>query len=236
MSIKFMSKIGSYDYPDTQIGTLLKALEILVSTFGGEAKEETNFASAIGHKNTKSGGYLQKIADLRRYGFMEKGRFVATSLGKRIIKPLTPSEKQNSLNESIISINLWRDLKQRFNGNVPSSEEFRIHLAEVTGDRDKSIQEADTIRNIYIDAMKYYTEDPKNSFKSNGNSVDDIKDEKLQNPPKRENKENLISASIGEVFIEMPRDKRYIKIAQDLLQNLNSQIVLEEELKKEQKI
>jgi len=67
-----MSKIGSYDYPDTQIGTLLKALEILVKTMNGEAKEEKNFANAIGHKNIRSGGYLQKVADLRRYGFIER--------------------------------------------------------------------------------------------------------------------------------------------------------------------
>src|SRR5688572_24081083 len=73
-----MGKIGSYDYPDTQVATLLKAVETLVLTFKGEATDEKNFASVIGHKNTKSGGYLQKVADLRKYGWIEKKGLIAT--------------------------------------------------------------------------------------------------------------------------------------------------------------
>ena len=122
---------------------------------GGEAKDEKNFASAIGHKNVKSGGYLQKIADLRRYGFMEKGRFIATSNSKKIIQPLTNEEKQEALNECIMSVNLWRDLYDRLGDEIPSPEDFKIHLAEI-GDRDRAYKEGDTIRNLYIDAMKHY--------------------------------------------------------------------------------
>src|SRR3989338_7603073 len=143
-----MSKIGSFDYPDTQIGTLLKALDILVTTFHGEAKEETNFASAIGHTNTKSGGYIQKIADLRRYGFIEKGRFVATTNGKKIIHPLSPQEKNSNLDECIMSIALWKALHGRFGSSTPSAEDFKIHLTEVTSDRDQAVKTGDKIRNL----------------------------------------------------------------------------------------
>lgn len=167
-----MSKINSYDYPDTQIGTLLKALDILVNKFHGEAKDELNFASAIGHKNTKSGGYIQKIADLRRYGFIEKGRFVVTSNGKKIINPLSSQEKSSTLNECILSISLWNELYKRFGISTPELEDFKIQLSEISGDRDQAVKNGDKIRNLYIDAMKYYTDGTKSIVKGSSIKMD----------------------------------------------------------------
>jgi hypothetical protein len=167
-----MSKIGSYDYPDTRIGTLLKALDVLVRTMNGEAKEEKNFASAIGHKNIKSGGYLQKVADLRRYGFIEKGRFTATANAKKIIQPLSNEEKQKALNECIMGVGIWKEMFNRLNGDVPSNEDFKIHLSEITGDRDKAYKDGETIRNLYIDVLKYYVEGAEKVAKKTSSEID----------------------------------------------------------------
>ena len=43
----------------------------------------------------------------------------------------------------------------------------------------------------------------------------------------------MISASSGEVYIEMPKDKRYLKVVENLLSNLKLQLELEESTPKE---
>jgi len=220
-----MSKIGSYDYPDTRISTLLKALGVLVKTMGGEAKDEKNFANAIGHKNVKSGGYLQKIADLRRYGFIEKGRFVATSNAKKIIQPLSNEEKQESLNECIMNINLWRDLYDRLGDEIPSPEDFKIHLAEI-GDRDRAYKEGDKIRNLYIDAMKHYDKGVGKIAKRTSSQKDNKKDN-IQEDEKVP--EQLIVLRSGETDVSMKKTEANINI---LISVLNE---LKKELSKEKK-
>ena len=42
-----MAKIGSYEYPDIQFGTLLKALEVLYTKFDGKVTDERTFAEAL---------------------------------------------------------------------------------------------------------------------------------------------------------------------------------------------
>lgn len=53
-------------------------------------------------------------------------------------------------------------------------------------------------------------------------SSDGQKKNKGENLP-----ENMISANSGKVYIEMPKDKRYIKIVENLLENLKAQLELE---------
>lgn len=216
-----MSKIGSYDYPDTQIGTLLKALEILVKTFKGETKEEGTFAKAIGHSNTKSGGYLQKVADLRRYGFMEKGRFTVTANGKKIIQPLYPEEKQTALNEGIMGITLWKDLYDRLNGAIPSPEDFKIHISEITGDRDRAYKEGDKIRNLYIDALKYYNEGADKTAKKNSSQSD----KKIDKGNEEEKvPEQLIVLRSGETDVSMKKTEANINILISILTELKKEL------------
>ena len=69
--------------------------------------------------------------------------------------------------------------------------------------------------------MTYYKD--KNEF-SNLN----LQKEENKNSTKRVIKENMITANSGDVYIEMPKDKRYIKIVESLLANLKAQIELEE--------
>lgn len=210
-----MSKIGSYDYPDTRIVTLLKALEILVKTMNGEAKDEKNFANAIGHKNIRSGGYLQKVADLRRYGFIEKGRFAATANAKKIIQPLSNEEKQNTLNECIMSINLWRDLYGRLKGSVPSPEDFKIHLSEIATDRDRAYKEGDTIRNLYIDALKYYNEGAGKTATGTGSQIGIKKDMGVE----KVSGESLVLKS-GETDISLKKTDANIEVLITVLKSL----------------
>lgn len=109
----------------------------------------------------------------------------------------------------------------------PPENEFWTQIVEVSNiDRNVAIKEADKIRKLYIDVMAYYKEGERNQSLTH-----DKEESKLQT--RRTIKENMISASSGEVYIEMPKDKRYIVIAENILKNLKAQIELEEDNKKD---
>src|SRR3989344_4919556 len=119
-----MAKIGSYEYPETQLGTLLKAVEFLVKKFNGQAKDEKTFAEAIGHKTNKSGTFIQKLSDLRKYNFLEKRGLTATQRARNIVNPLNKEEKEDEINNAIMDIKLWHDLYERLKNTSPSLEDF----------------------------------------------------------------------------------------------------------------
>jgi len=226
-----MAKIGSYEYPETQFGTLLRAIETLVTKFpNGESQNEKNFAGAIGHKNVRSGGYLRKVADLRRYKLIEKSGIKATEIAKLIVKPLQKEERDKAINEAIMNVGLWEEIYKKAGRDVPSIEDFKIILAEITGDRDKSLESGDTIRNLYIDVVKRYNEGASKETKSKGSKKDILGYKQETEIP-----ENMINARSGKVYIEMPKDKRYLKVVENLLSNLKLQLDLEEETPKDKK-
>ena|SRR3989344_1605438 len=210
-----MGKIASYEYPSTKIGTIVKAVEVLWKTFKGEAKDEMTFATALQHKSNKSGGFLQKMADLRRYGFVDKRGIVITERGKRVIEYLKPEEKNQALSEAVMSINLWKDLHKRLGQKTPSSDDFKIQLVELTGDRDSSIAQSEEIRNLYIDAMNFYTEEIGKAVKENSNEENNPKKKDVIKVP-----ENLIYLKSGEVNIELPRNDINIGILKSILDGL----------------
>ncbi len=206
-----MAKIGNYDYPDVQLETLLKALEILVKKFNGHVKDEKTFAEAIGHSTNNSGGFIMKLSDLRKYGFIDKKGLVATVRGKSIINFLTTDERNKELSRAIMGIKLWKDLYSRLETKTPSSQDFRLHLVEITQDRDKAINQCEKIRNIYVDAMNNFTQ-----------QQDDNCQEKTVSEEKHDEKtnSNLIYLSTGEVNITLPRNNKNIDILISVLNSL----------------
>lgn len=213
-----MAKIGSYDYPKTQIGTLLKATEVLVLKFGGEAKDEKTFAEAIGHSTTNSGGYQTKIADLRRYGFMEARTFVATPRAKHIVQPLTQGERSTNLSEAVLSVPLWRDLHKKLGKNTTSVEDFRIQLVQITGDRDRAMADGEAIQNLYLDAIQHIGEGPVQSSTAQSES------ETAKEPRSAASTTQLTEAKSGDVRITLPKTAKSIEIARKLLDVLELQI------------
>lgn len=215
-----MAIIGSYNYPDTQFKTLLKAVETLVLKFpNGECQDEKNFADAIGHKNPKSGGYLRKISDLRKYRLIEKSGLKATENAKLIVKPLHEGERDTAINDVIMGIGLWRELYSRINKNIPSIEDFKIQLSEITSDRDKSLANGESIRNLYIDMLKSYKDIAIKKDESKGSKKDEIgygevEDEKVP--------ETFIKLSSGETNITLPKTAGNIGILVSALNEMKT--------------
>lgn len=217
-----MAKIGSYDYPDTGFGTLLKAVGTLVLKFpNGECQDEKNFADAIGHKNAKSGGYLRKVADLRKYKLIEKSGLKATENARLIIKPLHNEEKEAAINEAIMNVGLWREIYSKIKKDVPPVEDFKIQLAEITGDRDKSLTNGENIRNLYIDMIKSYNDTAIKKDKSKGLKKDEIGDEETED---EKVPEALIRLSSGETNITVPKTAGNIAILVSALNEMKTEL------------
>lgn len=218
-----MGKIGSYEYPDIQFGTLLKAVEVLHTKFKGKANDEKTFAESLGHKTNKSGGFLMKLADLRKYGLIEKRGIETTQRAKDIFVFVKPETKKKALNNAIMEIRLWKELYERLETTSPSIEDFKLHLVELTSDTEKVVSQHDNVRNLYIDAMNNFT---PNLEINNGNIS--IKDDKLKDI-QQENKqdktdlkvaENLIVFKSGEVDIQLPKNDTNISILINVLNGM----------------
>ncbi|MFH1445157.1 MAG: hypothetical protein ABIF08_01605 [Nanoarchaeota archaeon] len=151
-----MRKIGQYEYPHFKMGTLLEAVEVLVKKFQGKVESEKNFSEELGHKSPKSGGFRLKLADLRRYGFLEKRGLIATERSRKIINFLSIDEKEKELSKAISDMPLWMALYERLKSKQPTKEEFILHLKELTDDREAILNSGDKILSLYKDAMNYY--------------------------------------------------------------------------------
>ncbi len=214
-----MGKIGSYDYPDFQFGTLLEAIKVLVEKFGGQVNDENTFAEAIGHTSHKSGTFITKMGALRKYGLVEKRGVIATERAKKIINYLSVEEKQRELNGAITEIKLWKDLFQRTHNKRPSWDDFKIHLVEITGDRDTSISEGPKIHSLYIDAMNYLTElqsseTPPVSLVS----VSAKKEAAEQSDVAFSVPDSIITLKSGEINVSLPKNDDNISILINILE------------------
>lgn len=217
-----MAKIGSFEYPDFHFKSLIEAMDILVNKFNGKVSSSKTFAEALKHKSDKSGAFLRKVADLRRYGLIEKRELIATNIGKRIAKPIKgESERKENYNLAIKNMPLWIKLFERLKTKTPNLDEFKLQLAEVTQDEDETRKNADKIRNLYIEAMSYYTDslEAENSGNySNYESSSNISDDKRINDKKME------VIKYQNIRIELPREVRSIETAKKLLNMLKEDI------------
>ena len=75
-------KIGTYSYPLFRLNTLLKDTKIIYEKFGRKEITREHIAQVLGNTAT-SGGFSQKVADLRTYGLLSgsAGRYSVSDIG-----------------------------------------------------------------------------------------------------------------------------------------------------------
>lgn len=207
-----MGKIGNYEYPDLSVGEAIRIAEILVKDFKGKVSDLNNFAKAIGHKTHNSGSFYIKLADMRKYGLMDKREVEATNLSEIIANPKDSSERQEAINKAVSNITLFERLKERLKTKNPSLEQFKTQLIEITQDRNKASNQAEKIRKIYIEAMSHTNE-----------NITEIKniDDKQKGIKKVE--EHLISLNSGDLNISLPKTTANIEVLITILQNLKKE-------------
>ena len=152
---------------------------------------------------------------------IDKRGISITEIGKKIVEFLTPDERQEALNQTIIGISLWKALYEKL-GVTPDENDFKIRLVQLTGDRDTSIKKSSDIRNLYIDAMTFYSNVADKKVSNNSNDEQKPPADDNNSKPKRDGKvpETLIVLKSGEVDITLPKNDSNIKILKSILDGM----------------
>ena len=88
-------KIGNYSIPDKRIPALLDDLKTMYNKFEQRDIDPVTLAPMLGHKGSKSGGFLQKIADMRAYNLIEgRGKVRVTETGRRSLYQNSTQKKR----------------------------------------------------------------------------------------------------------------------------------------------
>jgi len=215
-----MGSIGSFDCPETKVDIAIKSVEIFKDKLQGKASSPDALAGVWGHKSGKSGAFLQKLADLRRYGLITNRGLELTPLGEKIAKPINENELNENLKKMIFNIDLWKKIFEKLGGKMPS-QDFWIMLHEVAGvDRGLAQKEAEKISKLYVDAItKIKIDTMRPSLQT---TTQDI----------YSSDENVISGTIGDISITIPKRITSVATARKILDMLEAEI---KEKKKDKK-
>lgn len=148
-------KIGKYTIPRYRLDTLLPATAKIYDQFKSE-EVSTHDIAPILKLSATSGGFYQKMADLRAYGLIEgrKDKITVTELGKKATFG-DADEKAEALGEVVRNIPLWSKFLSKY-GNSIKPENFWVDLARITGlERPDSQKKAGFVRKAYLEDAQY---------------------------------------------------------------------------------
>ena len=209
-----MSRIGDYEYPDVRASDILEMIQLFREKLSGVAKNVDALASALGHQTANSGPFRMKMAYLNKYGLIEgRGEIRLTPLAQKIIAPADNREKNEALKEMVFRIPLWKELYNRLNGNMPSSD-FYIILQNITGiDRITAQNEAERISKLYVDAITKITIERDAMLPNQSTTMS-------QTP----SMSNMIEVRAGDVYLKLPKTDESIDVIKNVLDGLKERL------------
>lgn len=142
-------KIGNYSIPTFRLAPLIEATKKIYEKFPNEEIGREDIAHLLGIKPS-SGGFAQKMADMRSYGLISgRGTFVVTKLGKDITFG-TDDEKAIAHRQAVENIPLWKDLLDK-EGVTLDKGDFWVVLRKITNAEAFDAQKkADSVRKAYM--------------------------------------------------------------------------------------
>jgi len=203
-----MGKIGAYEYPDISFSETLKLAGIIEDKFSGSIQDKnflTSFASLLGHKNTKSGGFVIKTVALKRYNLLKDNKLTQTA--EILLHPKNEEEKQNAMQEVINSIELFRKIYEKVGTRVPDENFWEYIVAITSVNRQEAISTSEKIKKLYLDILKYISRD----YIGEGRM--------LEQPTVG----NAIELKSGDVYFKVPRTADNIDIIINLLNKWKSE-------------
>ena len=144
-------RVGRFRVPDYRLPDLIQDTKKIYEKYGSEAVTDMDtLAMLLGHKSSKSGAFLTKLASLRAFGLVEgRGEIRVTDLGKKVTFPESEKAELEALEEIIKRIPLWRELYERFGTQLP--DDFWVDLAKITGCEAPEAKRLErTIKNAYL--------------------------------------------------------------------------------------
>ncbi len=147
-----MAKIGNYEYPEIPVEEALESSKKIEQQFQGNPAGMSAVANALGYANERSGTFLAKLANLRRYGLIEgRGQLKVTEIGKKILFPVAGEDQNEPYTQILEKVPLFKELYSFYGSRVPNSEEFVSALLNITKAERTLIQaESEKIRKLYL--------------------------------------------------------------------------------------
>ncbi|MCZ7400121.1 MAG: hypothetical protein O8C62_10700 [Candidatus Methanoperedens sp.] len=148
-------RIGTHIIPKYRLQSLIDDTKKIYEQFNGRESEPEYIAHTLGHQ-PKSGSFVQKLADMRSYGLIDRrGKISVSELGKKITYG-TESEKTEALDKILRNIPLWGIFLDKFGVNI-KEETFWVDLAQITGvERLEAQTKANEVRKAYLEDVRYY--------------------------------------------------------------------------------
>lgn len=151
-------KLGNQTIPDSRLPDLVDVVKTIYGKFGSKPIDHETISRLLGHSTSRSGAYRQKIADLRAFNLVEsRGDVKITDTGRKVSYPNNRKEEQEGLLEAIKSIELWRNIYQKYTEkNVSLPSDFWTDIREWTGLPPEEAQNgAEIARKAYLEDIKY---------------------------------------------------------------------------------
>jgi hypothetical protein len=148
-------KIGIYSIPRFRLPKLIDATRKIYDGIKGNEVEPEVVAHLLG-LSPASGGFKQKLADLRSYGLITgRGKVKVTELGKKITYPDSEHDKYEAHVQLLRNIPLWNEIYEKYGVSIPRSN-FWVDLSKITGvEAPEAKNKEDLIRKAYMDDVKY---------------------------------------------------------------------------------
>lgn len=151
-----MGKIGNYEYPDHDIE---EAADIVETIDEYDITKHDLLAEKLGHSSAEGGAFRNKVTSLKRYGLLTgRGEIALTDRGEKVATPYDDQEERTALGSAVESINLFRRLYDRLDGEPPD-DDLWYHLVELTDvDRSEAKEKAPRIQRLYSAGHPYLRE------------------------------------------------------------------------------
>lgn len=208
-----MPKLKKVDYPELSADDAIEAVRVINDKFHGEVNNIDSYAAALGHKTSKSGAFLTKLADIRKWGLIERNNIRPTPFAQKILYPKNDKELSEARLEMLMHVPIFKTIYERLRGQLPG-EDFWILIAEITGiERSEAQKEANKISKIYKDALnRLHIEKKTTGQPESGRGMIP------------ESKEGMFEATFGDVFIRIPKSKEGVEELEALVPLIKKRI------------
>lgn len=150
-----MTSIGNAEYPEISIS---ESVEVIEGIKREKAQTTAALGKVMGLTNVSTGFFYNKAAALSKfYGLIErqKTNVTLTPLAKRIVYPVTPTDREAALYEVAARVPLLSNLFQAL-GPEFHQLDFPTKLLEITGASHEEIEaKGPKVEKLYRDALQY---------------------------------------------------------------------------------
>ncbi|MDO9282275.1 MAG: hypothetical protein Q7T88_07840 [Methylotenera sp.] len=179
--------------------SLEDALNRVLKVYDKERRHEVPIdvvAVDVGYKNGKSGAALQTLASIRYFGLMQRPKegvlVVSAEVEKYKFSP-DPEHKQQLLNSWLRTPQVFSDLLDKFQTNLPSDAVIKYELIQL-GFNSSAADDFITIFKKSVEFVRYYEQAPSiQNIEQNSAEIEgDAPNEELGKPISNTNPSNFI--------------------------------------------